>query len=467
MLKIALIGAGSVVFAEDPIADILAYDALKNCRIHLVDPDPRRLAVAAAMARSINRVRGAGARIAASRTRQAAIDGADVVITTFGVGGFPATRTDLELPARFGVKQTIGDTLNVGGIFRSFRSLPVLMDVCRDIEQSAPGALLINYVNPMAMHCLAVQRGTRVRSVGLCHGVRYTRGRLILLARLAQMSPAAVRKLMNSWDPSEAGGSAFMDFYRECRLDTEYRTLCAGINHMAAFLRFEKNCRDQYPWVRRALERPVIRQIEPVRLELFERFGYFMTETSGHIAEYLPWFMPRPAEIKRLAIRPNTYLATCRRQNATFEGYARKARAGGEFITAGQPPSIENAPPILNAIATNQPFEFNGNVANDGGRLIPNLPADACVEVPCVADGMGVHPLAVGDLPPQIAAMIRTNVNVQDLVVRAVLEERKEHVYHAAYLDPNLAASLPLPPIKALVDAMIAAHGRMMPVFMR
>jgi alpha-galactosidase len=467
MLKIALIGAGSVVFAEDLIADILAYDALKDCRIHLVDPDPRRLGVAAAMARSINRVRGAGAKISASRTRQAAIDGADVVITTFGVGGFSATRTDLELPARFGVKQTIGDTLGIGGIFRSLRSLPVILDVCRDIERSAPGTLLINYVNPMAMHCLAVQRGTRVRSVGLCHGVRYTRGRLILLARLAQMRPAAVRKLMDSWDPGEAGGSSFMDFYRECWLDTEYRTLCAGINHMAAFLKFERNGRDQYPWVRKACDRPEIRKIEPVRLELFERFGYFMTETSGHIAEYLPWFMARPEEIKRLAIRPNTYIATCRRQLATFEAYARKARTGAEFIAPDRPPSIENAPPILNAMATNRPFEFNGNVANAAGRLIPNLPGDACVEVPCVADGMGVHPLAVGDLPPQIAAMIRTNFNVQDLVVRAVLEEHKEHVYHAAYLDPNLAASLSLPRIRQLVDAMIAAHGRRLPGFLR
>jgi alpha-galactosidase len=319
----------------------------------------------------------------------------------------------------------------------------------------------------MAMHCLAVQRGTRVRSVGLCHGVRYTRGRLILLARLAQMGGREVGKLMRTWDPAEAAGSAFMDLYRECWLDTEYRTLCAGINHMAAFLKFELNGRDQYAWVRKACGRPEIRQIEPVRLELFERFGYFMTETSGHIAEYLPWFMPRPDEIRRLAIRPNTYIATCKRQLATFEGYARKARTGAEFIAPDRPQSIENAPPILNAIATNRPFEFNGNVANDGGRLIPNLPADACVEVPCVADGMGVHPLAVGALPPQIAAMIRTNVNVQDLVVRVVLEKRKEYVYHAAYLDPNLAASLSLPRIKQLVDAMVAAHGKRMPAFVR
>ena len=467
MTKIAIIGAGSMVFSKNVLSDVLACDALKDTTFSLMDVDAERLALVGAMAESINATRKAHATVETHADRRAALDGADFVVNTIGVGGFDATKTDLLLPETFGLRQTIGDTLGIGGIFRSLRSIPVVLDMCFDIEEVCPDALLLNYTNPMAMHCLAVERATSVDVVGLCHGVRHTRARMIALARLAAMDPAESEAILADWEPTESGRMSFAELYAGCVRNETVETLCAGINHMAAFLVFRENGEDLYPLLYKARENPVIRKIEEVRLELMSRFGYFTTETSGHIAEYLPWFLRDDGEIERLAIRPNCYIGTCEQLEVALQEYKTKAASGEPFIREDEPASIEYASRIVNAIVTNEPYVFNGSVHNDGGALIGNLPGDSCVEVPCVADALGVQPTSVGSLPPQIAAMIRTNINVQDLVVEAVLDESRDHVYHAAMLDPNAAATLTLPKIHELVDAMIDAHGQLMPAFLR
>ncbi|MBN1809942.1 MAG: alpha-galactosidase [Planctomycetes bacterium] len=467
MPRIAVIGAGSMVFSRNLISDMLSFDAFGGGTFALMDIDSDRLAVAQAMGESINRTRGTDAVFEAHKERRAALDGADYVINTMGVGGFDATKRDLLIPAEYGLRQTIGDTLGIGGIFRTVRSLPVVLEMCREIEEACPGAYLLNYTNPMAMHCLGIQRSTRVKAVGLCHGVRYTRARMIFLAKLAGMSVEETAEVTADWTPEEDRGSRFWKLFAECLDDDEVRTVAAGINHMAAFLVFERNGRDIYPQLKRALERPDIMRIDPVRLELMGRFGYFMTETSGHIAEYLPWYLRDEAEIRRLDLRPLSYIATCRALDAVFRSYSENVRTGTEFIRKDEPLSIEYASRVLNALETGRPYVFNGNVHNRGGELISNLPGDCCVEVPCTADGQGIHPSAMGELPPQCAALMRTNVNVQDLTVRAITEHRKEHLYHAALLDPNTAATLTTSRIHELVDVMIKAHGELVPDYLR
>lgn len=467
MPKIAIIGAGSMVFSRNLIADILAFDALKEATFSLMDIDEQRLQLVGVMARSINATRKANARIEITCDRRKALEGADYVVNTIGVGGLEATKKDLLIPAKHGIRQTIGDTLGIGGIFRSLRSLPVVLDLCGEIERVCPKALLLTYTNPMATHCLAIERATRVRHVGLCHGVRYTRGRMIMLARLAEMGPVRAGEILASWDPHEGTPNRFSEFFHECVQDDEVQAVCAGINHMAAYVVFRRNGQDLYPLLRQAYADERIRRIEHVRLELMMRFGYFMTETCGHISEYLPWFLKDEQEVQRTGLRPNCYLLTCDDLEKTFQEYQRKARAGEPFIQPDEAVSIEYASRILHAIQTDQPYVFNGNTHNRGGALISNLAGDACVEVPIVASGLGLLPTSMGALPVQLAAMMNSNISVQDLLVRAVLEQDRRHVYHAAYLDPNTAASLTLPKIDRLVDEMIAAHGDLMPAFLR
>jgi len=468
MPKIAIIGAGSMVFSRNLISDILSFDALKGTTFALMDIDSERLGVAGAMARSISASRGADAKVITTADRREAVAEADYVINTIGVGGFEATKTDFDVPEKFGLRQVIGDTLCIGGIFRAIRSMPVVLEMVGEVEQLAPNALFINYANPMAMHVLAIARSSKVRVVGLCHGIRYTRGRMIMLARLAEMGPKKAAEVLSSrGSGEEPAGTGFMDFYRQCAHDETVETLCAGINHMAAFLIFRRDGEDLYPLLWKAYEDDNLRRLEAVRLELMARFGYFMTETSGHISEYLPWFLRSDEEIRRLLLRPGAYIGTCEDLEATFQQYKRKVEAGEPFVSPDEPASIEYASRIINAIQTDAAFVFNGNVHNRGGALISNLPGDCCVEVPCLANGLGIHPMAVGELPPQIAALIRTNFNVQDMTVRAILERDRRHVYHAAMLDPNTAATLTLPKIYELVDAMLAAHGKLIPEYLR
>jgi alpha-galactosidase len=407
-VKVALIGAGSVVFAKTLIGDILSIPELAGptTTVASMDIDSERLRAAEVMAARVAETLGATPQIEATLDRRSALDGADYVLTMFQVGGYrPATVTDFEVPKRFGLRQTIGDTVGIGGIMRGLRTTPVLLDLCREIEELCPDALLLQYVNPMAVLCRSIARETNVRCVGLCHSVQGTAGDLA----------------------ADLGVPV-----------DELDYLCAGINHLAFYLELRHHGRDLYPDLRRIVEEGRVPDWNRVRYEVFRRFGYFSTESSEHLAEY-----PR----------------RCEAQLAEWEELRRSLDDGAPIAVE---PSNEYTAGIIRALETGEPFTFNGNVPNSG-RLIDNLPFECCVEVPCVADATGIRPQPVGTLPPQLAALIQTNVNVQELTVEAALTGRRDHVDHAAMLDPHTAAELSLEEIHELVDALLDAHGDLVP----
>ena len=375
---------------------------------------------------------GSRAVVEATGDRRAALDGADYVVTSFQVGGYrPSTVVDFEVPKRFGLRQTIGDTLGVGGIMRGLRTIPVLLDVCRDMEERCPDALLLNYVNPMAMLCWAVAEASTIRTVGLCHSVQHTAGEL---ARDLGI-------------PSD-----------------EIDHHVAGINHVAFFLRLERNGEDLYPALRRILDEGRVRDEDRVRYELLRHFGFFVTESSEHFAEYVPWFIKsaRPELVERFNIPLDEYPRRC-------EDYIREWERERPTLEAAGPLSVERSveygADIVHACETGVPFAFNGNVPNtfDGRPLIDNLPGDCIVEVPCVATERGITPEPAGALPRHLAALMQTNVQVQGLTVEAALSGRRAPVHHAAMLDPHTGAELTLDEIAELVDALLEAHGDWIP----
>ena len=462
MTRIAFLGAGSVVFAKNVIADILSHEALADAEIRLMDIHAERLETARVLAQSVNASLSARAKILATPSLSRALDGADFVISAIGVGGFAATRDDLLVPLKFGLRQTIGDTLGVGGIFRAARGIPVLLRICAEMKKRCPKAWLLNYSNPMAMHCLAVERATDIRHVGLCHGVSYTAQFIRACLEIAKLPPSVVWKHFRSSTPQRVRDwTEWMSWGDDPALDYT----CAGINHMAFFLRFESAGRDLYPALRKLLALLQIRRLDPVRLALFERLGWYMTETSGHMAEYVPWFLKDPRETSRHHLKVASYVGTCREQEKRYRELRRDLRRGKPVIRVPYRPSNEYASRILNAVVTGRPYVFNGNVHNRGGALISNLPGDCCVEVPCVADRAGIRPTAVGELPPQCAAMIRTNVNVQDLAVRGILGQDRRLIHQAAMLDPNTASQLALDRIGRVCDALFAAHAKRLPKY--
>jgi alpha-galactosidase len=410
MPRIAFIGAGSTVFTRNLIGDVLRHPELRDSTFALMDIDEQRLRTSEAAARELG-----ATDVEATLDRRAALAGADYVITSFQVGGLPATRIDFDVPARHGLRQTIADTVGIGGIMRGLRTIPVLLEVCRDMETLCPDALLLQYVNPMAMLCWAVAEASPVRSVGLCHSVQHT------AAELAH-------------DLGVPAGE--LDYH------------VAGINHLAFFLRLERAGEDLYPALRRVSPPDHNR----VRYEVLRHFGSFVTESSEHFAEYVPWFIKRdrPDLIERFNIPLDEYV---RRSEALLEDWDRPHEAAG--------PSLEYGADIIRACETGEPFRFNGNVPNrhEGGLLIDNLPADCCVEVPCVASGRGVEPEPAGALPRRLAALMQTNVSVQGLTVEAALTGSREAVHHAGMLDPHTAAELSLDEIAALVDELLDAHG--------
>jgi alpha-galactosidase len=412
-VKVTLIGAGSTVFSRTLIADVLSFPELADeLTIALMDIDEERLRVTERLAS------GLGARVEASPDRRAALDGADYVITMFQVGGYrPATVIDFEVPKQFGLRQTIGDTLGIGGIMRGLRTIPVLADICHDMEELCPDAVLLQYVNPMAMLCWAVSRTSSITTVGLCHSVQGTAGELATDLGL----PAGA---------------------------LEYT--CAGINHLAFYLALRHQGRDVYPELRAKRDVP---DWNRVRYEVLRHFGYFCTESSEHLAEYVPWFIKgaQPDLIDEFNIPLDEYPRRCETQIAEWEAL----RDSTEGLRGER--SDEYGVRIIHALETGRPFGFNGNVMNDG--LIDNLPY-CCVEVPCIADASGIIPQPVGALPPQLAALMRTNINVQELTVEAALTENQDHVYHAAMLDPHTAAELSLGQIHNLVDQLLEAHGQ-------
>ena len=431
--KIAIIGAGSTVFARNLIGDLLRFPALADgITLALMDVDLERLETSKVMARRLSDASGARAGVEATLDRRAALDGADYVITCFQVGGLhPATMVDFIVPKRYGIRQTIADTLGIGGIMRGLRTIPVLLEVCRDMEELCPEALLLQYVNPMAMLCWAVAEASSIRTVGLCHSVQHT--------------------------ASQLAGALGVE-----TSGLEY--LVAGINHLAFFLSLERQGEDLYPRLRELVETDRVPPGDRVRFEVLRRLGYFVTESSEHFAEYVPWFIKsaRPDLIERYAIPLDEYPRRCEGQLEEWAAMSAGLQNGG-VVRAER--SNEYGADIINACETGEPFPFNGNVPNAvaGGQLIDNLPGECCVEVPCVAGAAGVEPCAVGSLPRHLAALIQTNVNVQGLTVTAALTGRREPVYHAAMLDPHTGAELPLDEIEELVDELLWAHGDLVP----
>lgn len=428
MAKIAFVGAGSTVFARNLLGDILGHEELASCEIALFDIDAERLAMSELVARRVADALDAKALITATTDRRAALDGADYAINMIQVGGYePATVVDFEVPKRFGLRQTIGDTLGIGGIMRGLRTIPVLLSLCADMEELCPDVWFLNYTNPMAINCRAIGRASSIRTLGLCHSVQGTAFELSLDLGIP---------------------------YREI----DY--LAAGINHMAFYLRFERDGVDLYPQLKALADAGTVPDGNRVRYEMMRRLGYFVTESSEHFAEYVPWFIKRdrPDLVERFNVPLDEYPRRCVEQIAGWE--AERARLeSGESIEVQ--PSFEYAATIIRSVETGKPRVIYGNVPNDG--LIDDLPAGCTVEVPCLVDGNGVQPTRVGALPPQLAALIRTNVNVQELTVEAALTGRRDHVYHAAMLDPHTAAELDLDQIHDLVDALLAAHGDWVP----
>ena len=424
-MKIAFIGAGSVVFTKNLLGDILHFPELHGVEIALHDIDPERLSAAEAMARYVARERGASPTVSAHADRRAAVEEADYVINMVQIGGHPSTLVDFEIPARYGVRQTIADTLGIGGIFRTLRTADHMLGLGAELAELCPRAWLLNYTNPMSMLCWLVYAGTPTsRVVGLCHSVQFT---IEDLAELVGVPEA------------------------------EVTFLAAGVNHQAFILRFEHDGADLYPRLdERIAGDPDLRR--RVRVELYRRLGYFPTESSEHAAEYVPWFMRHEDQVERFRIPIDEYIRRSEDNLAEFDR-VKAALARGEAMPLER--SNEYASVIIHSIETGEPSVIYGNVRNAG--LLPGVPADSCVEVPCLVDATGLHPVSVPDYPPELAALNRSFLNPAELTVRAVLEGRPELVRHAAMLDPNTAATLTLDEIDAMCDELTRAHGDLIP----
>jgi alpha-galactosidase len=432
--KITFIGAGSTVFAKNLLGDILSLPELAESTISLMDVNPERLRTSEIVAHKVAEFFGAKPNIEATLDRRQALDGADYAISMFQVGGYrPSTVIDFEIPKKYGIRQTIADTLGIGGIMRGLRTIPVFLDICRDMEELCPEVMFLQYVNPMAMNTWAINRASKIKTVGLCHSVQGTAEAL-----------------------AEDIGVPY----------EEINYICAGINHMAFYLKFEHNGENLYPRIRETLEaksygRRYRELADHVRYEIFRRTGYFVTESSEHFSEYVPWFIKRDRSdlIEQYEIPLDEYITRCELQIAEWEA-DKAALERGELDEAYER-SQEYGSLIIHSMETGNPRIVYGNVANHG--LIDNLPQGCCVEVPCLVDKNGLQPTKIGMMPPHLAALQQTNINVQSLVVEAALTGKREHIYHAAMLDPHTAAELSLDEIWSLVDDLIEAHGDMLP----
>jgi len=419
MTKIAFVGAGSVVFTQSLLADLFAFPELKDAHIALHDIDAERLATAEAAARYIAGERGATPVITAHPDRRAALDGSDFVINTVQVGMGEATRIDFDVPARYGVRQTIGDTLGIGGIFRALRTFPLLKALGEDVAAVCPDAWLLNYTNPMAMNVQYLTQATGLtRVAGLCHSVYWTmRG----LADLVGVPFAEV----------------------------SYRT--AGVNHQAWVLEFSRDGDDLYPRLDELIARdPELRR--RVRVDMYRRLGFYPTESSEHSCEYVPWYLHHDSEVERLRLPTGSYLDIVADNVAIYERTRDALAAGRPLAVEG---TMEYAPQIIHSLVTGTPRTVYGNVPNLG--LISNLPTGV-VEVPCLANESGLRPVPAGELPAQLAALNRTYLSTTDLVVRAAIEGEPRHIRHAAMVDPATAAALPVERIWELCDDLVTAH---------
>ena len=446
MTKIAFIGAGSTVFMKNLIGDALSMPALSGAKIALMDIDAKRLEESEIVARKMVASLGVPATVETHMDQRRALEGADFVIVAFQIGGYkPCKVTDIDLPKSVGLRQTIADTLGVGGIMRGLRTVPHLWKLAEDMRAVCPAAIMLQYVNPMAINTWALgAKFPDIRQVGLCHSVQGTAEEL---ARDLEIPADTLR----------------------------YRA--AGINHRAFYLNFEArqpdgSYRDLYPalnagYLKGAIPKPSswnARCPNKVRYEVMTHLGYFVTESSEHFAEYVPWFIKthRPDLIETFGIPLDEYPIRCEEQIARWAAQAEEYRKADTILVK---PTHEYAATIMNSVVTGTPSVIYGNVPNRG--FIPQLPAGAAVEVPTLVDANGLQPTTVNDIPPQLIALMRTNVNVQELTVAALMEESREHVYHAAMLDPHTAADLDLRQIRKLVDDLIAAHGDWMPAWLR
>jgi len=429
MAKITMIGAGSTVFAKNLLGDILSFPELANSHIALMDIDNERLKTSEIVAHKVARAVGAKPRITTHPDRRSALDGADYAINMIQVAGYkPGTEIDFEIPKKYGLRQTIADTLGIGGIMRALRTIPVMLDMCHDMEQvSKPDLTFLNYVNPMCANTWAVTKATKVKTVGLCHSVQGTAEQL-------------------AKDINVPIG--------------EINYLCAGINHMAFYLKFQRNGEDLYPLIRSVVSEGRIPDWNRVRYEMLTRLGYFVTESSEHFAEYCPYFIrrDRPDLIEKFNVPLDEYIRRCENQIAGWHKMKAEYESDSPLEVHR---SHEYGSLIIHSIETGEPRVVYGNVENRG--LITNLPEGCCVELPVLVDKNGLQPTKIGAIPPQLAAMMQTNINVQSLTVEAALTGKREHVYHAAMLDPHTAAELTLDEIWAMVDELIAAHGDYIP----
>lgn len=430
MLKITFIGAGSSVFAKNVLGDCLLTPALRECEVALYDIDPIRLKDSEQMLININKNSGGFGTIKAYSERKEALRDANYVINAIQVGGYkPSTVIDFEIPKKYGLKQTIGDTLGIGGIFRGLRTIPVMLEIAKDMEEVCPDAWFLNYTNPMSIITNAMQRATKIKTVGLCHSVQVCADGLL----------------------------------KGLEMDTEnIQWQIAGINHMAWLLEIKKDGVDLYPEIKKRAAEKDEKHLDMVRYEIMKRFGYYITESSEHNAEYTPYFIKSnyPELIDRYNIPLDEYPRRCVEQIAKWEGLKEEIVNNKELTHER---THEYASYILEAMETDKIYKIGGNVLNNG--LITNLPKDACVEVPCLVDKTGIHPCYVGDLPVQCAALNMTNINVQLLTVEAALTKKKEYIYQAAMLDPHTASELSIDDIVAMCDELIEAHGEWLPKY--
>jgi alpha-galactosidase len=426
VIKVTFIGAGSVEFTRNVATDLCSYREFHgNLHFALYDISAERLAHAERLVSRISAQTGAAATVTATRDRRAALAGASYVINEVQVGGYDATRADFDIPARYGVRQTIGDTLGIGGIFRGLRTIPVVVGLARDMLAECPDAYLLSYSNPMAMLPWAVYEGTGFgRVYGLCHSVRDTQA---FLTGLVGADPERVR------------------------------FLTAGFNHQAFVLRFEQDGESLYPRLAEVIERsPELRR--RVRVEIYRRFGYFPTESSEHSAEYVPWFMGHDDQVESFRIFVGDYL---QRSQENLRELASLERQLAEDAPLNLEPTNELASLFIHSHQTGTERELHVNIRN--GDLISSLPDECCVEVPALVGAGGAQPVPVGALPPQLAALNRTFLNVVELTVRAALDGSRENVYQAALLDPNTAATLTTAQVVAMCDELIEAHRPLLP----
>lgn len=433
MTKITFIGAGSTIFAKNVLGDAMLTPSLADSHIALYDIDEKRLRESEAMLKTINKNANQNrAEIQVYHDRKEALRDADFVVNAIQVGGYkPSTVIDFEIPKKYGLRQTIGDTMGIGGIFRTLRTLPVMLEFAREMEEVCPNAWLLNYTNPMAMLTMGVLKATSIKTVGLCHSVQ-----------------VCVPELFEHLGIKEQYDLA------------DFQWKIAGINHMAFLLEITKDGEDFYPTIRQLAEEKENPHHDSVRFELMKRFGYYITESSEHNAEYHPYFIKSkyPELIDELGIPLDEYLTRCENQIRDWETMREDIVDNGDLTHKR---SREYASYIMDAIKTGNPTVIAGNVLNKG--LITNLPEDVCVEVPCLVDKNGIQPTYVGALPTQLAALNRTNINVQELTVEAALTLEKDKIYQAAYLDPHLSSELSLADITQLVDDLIEAHGDYLP----